>query len=237
MVSSAGPEHPSSTEFDHFADDYDRALDLGLALTGEDKDYFAVRRMEAVRVLLNGEALSPSRILDFGCGTGGSVRHLLSLARDTSVTGVDVSEQSLAVAQRLHSGVAARFETIDGFRGDGEYDLAFCNGVFHHIPPPDRSDAVATIRRALRPGGLFAFWENNPWNPGTRWVMKRIPFDRDAIPLSSIEARRLLRNVGFEIRSIGYHFVFPRFLRFARPIESYLEPLPIGGQYLILARA
>ena len=23
--------------------------------------------------------------------------------------------------------------------------------------------------RALRPGGLFALWENNPWNPGTRW--------------------------------------------------------------------
>jgi hypothetical protein len=25
--------------------------------------------------------------------------------------------------------------------------------------------AVDYVYRSLRPGGLFAFWENNPWNP------------------------------------------------------------------------
>ena len=58
--------------------------------------------------------------------------------------------------------------------------------------PPHPARRARRRRRArsgdaLRPGGLFAFWENNPWNPGTRLVMSRIPFDRDAITLSALE--------------------------------------------------
>ena len=63
-------------------------------------------------------------------------------------------------------------------------NLAYCNGVFHHIPLVERSAAVACVNRALRAGGLFALWENNPWNPGTRYVMAHCDFDRDAITLT-----------------------------------------------------
>jgi len=59
-------------------------------------------------------------------------------------------------------------------------DLAYCNGVFHHIAPDARPEALAMIRDALKPGGLFAFWENNAWNPrlgtscrGVRSMKKR----------------------------------------------------------------
>ncbi len=53
---------------------------------------------------------------------------------------------------------------------DGSVDVAYCNGVFHHIAPDERP---RRSRRsgALRPGGVFALFENNPWNPGTRLVM------------------------------------------------------------------
>jgi hypothetical protein len=54
--------------------------------------------------------------------------------------------------------------------------------------------------RSLRPGGLFAPWENNPWNPNTRYVMSRIPFDRDATTLSPPKAVGLLRQNGFQVR-------------------------------------
>ena len=37
---------------------------------------------------------------------------------------------------------------------------------------------------ALLTGGVLALFENNPWNPGTRLVMKRIPFDRNAQTIS-----------------------------------------------------
>src|SRR4029434_4043103 len=92
--------------------------------------------------------------------------------------------QSLMHAKNLNG-------SIHHFQRDGV--LVYCNGVFHHIPPQAREAAVAYVARALRPGGLWAFWENNPWNPGTRYAMHRIPFDRDAIPLTPPEARRLLQ--------------------------------------------
>ena len=108
--------------------------------------------------------------------------------------------------------------------------------MFHHIPPAEREAAVAYVHGALRPGGIFALWENNPWNPGTRLVMRRIPFDRDAETLSAPATRRLLRAGGFEIERTDFLFVFPRPLRALRPLERRLARAPLGAQYLVLAR-
>ena len=86
-----------------------------------------------------------------------------------------------------------QFSSLQEFDSEGDADLVYCNGVFHHIPPQERSSALKFVDRTLRTGGLFSFWENNPWNPGTQYLMSRLPFDRDAIKLSSIESRRLVR--------------------------------------------
>ena len=96
--------------------------------------------------------------------------------------------------------------------------------------------AIDYVLRSLRPGGLFAFWENNPWNPGTRYVMSRIPFDRDAITLSSPEARHLLRLGGFEILRTDFLFIFPRILDWCRWVEPLCSRLPLGAQYQVLCR-
>ena len=113
----------------------------------------------------------------------------------------------------------ATFVLRDDYEPKGQVDIAFCNGVFHHIQPSERADAFDFVSKALRPGGLFAFWENNPWNPATRFVMSRIPFDRGAITISPPEARHLLRKAGFEIVRSDYLFFFPRILRWLRPLE------------------
>jgi SAM-dependent methyltransferase len=125
---------------------------------------------------------------------------------------------------------------LEEFDPAGQFDLAFCNGVFHHIPPAERTDAVATVWNALRPGGLFAFWENNPWNPATRYVMSRIPFDRDAITLIPPESRGLLKDAGFEVLRTDYLFIFPRFMKWCRPLERLMTSWPLGTQYQVLCR-
>jgi SAM-dependent methyltransferase len=119
---------------------------------------------------------------------------------------------------------------------DASVDLAFCNGVFHHIPVGDRSEAVRFVFDALRPGGFFAFWENNAWNPATRFIMSRTSFDQDAILVFPHEARKLLREAGFEVLETDYLFIFPAPLAFLRPTERWVSKLPLGGQYLVLAR-
>jgi hypothetical protein len=108
--------------------------------------------------------------------------------------------------------------------------------VFHHILPPQRPEALALVNKALRPGGLFSFWENSPWSLATRYVMSRCEFDRDAIMLTPPEARALLRNGGFEILRTDFRFIFPRALRAFRKIEDFVYRLPLGTQYQVLCR-
>ena len=226
----------ADSAFDAYAESYDDALNRGLAVAGEGKEYFARRRIEWVAGRLRGLGVAPRSVLDYGCGTGSSIPYLMEVFGPDRITGLDVSDRSLALARREHGSDRVGFRTVEGFQPDGSYDLAFCNGVFHHIPPAARASAVDTIRRSLRPGGVFAFWENNPWNPGTRLVMRRIPFDRDAITMSPPEARRLLRSRGFEIVRTEFLFIFPRFLGLLRAVEPFVAGAPFGAQYMILCR-
>lgn len=223
-------------DFDECVDQYDLVLNQGLAVSGETKEYFARGRIAWLARCLEPFGVRVETVLDFGCGTGGSIPYYLERLGAKMVVGVDVSAKSLAVAREIYAGYAARFCLAEERHPDGSVDLAFCNGVFHHIRPPERPDALGYIVDSLRPGGLLAFWENNPWNPGTRYVMSRVPFDRGAILLSARRSRSLLRSAGLEILRTDYCFIFPRFLRLLRRFEPHLARLPLGAQYQVLCR-
>jgi hypothetical protein len=83
---------------------------------------------------------------------------------------------------------------------------------------------------------VFAVFENNPWNPGTRLVMRSIPFDRGAQPVRRGTVQVLLTSAGFELLGHEYLFIFPRRLRALRRWEVPARGLPFGAQYLVLAR-
>lgn len=223
-------------EFDAFAANYDQALAQGLSVSGESKDFFAEQRIRWVKHRLDGLRIDPQRILDFGCGTGSAAPYFRQLFPEAQLVGTDVSARSIEEARKLHAATGAHFDQHPGYRPDPPFDLVFCNGVFHHIPPDERAAALHYIRGALRPGGVFAFWENNPWNPGTRLVMSRIPFDRDAITLAPPEARRLVRAAGLRVLRTDALFIFPRPLKALRFLEPWLASLPLGAQYMVLAQ-
>lgn len=229
------PEKPKG-EFDEFAGDYDAALMRGVSVSGESKEFFARGRLVWLRRSLQEIGFQPERVMDYGCGTGSATPFLFSELGARHLLGVDISDRSLEVARKVHGSDRAQFRTMDAFAPDGSFDLVFCNGVFHHIPLAARADCMAYVVRSLRPGGVFALWENNPWNPGTQIVMARIPFDRDAIKLSPPVARRLVAGGGLEILSTTFQFVFPSFLGFLRGLEAPLARLPLGAQYQVLSR-
>ncbi len=232
-------DHPiRPAEFDAYAGDYDAALARGISVSGEDKDYFAHGRVAWTAKLLEslGEP-EPARVMDFGCGTGSATPFVLERWRGVrELVGVDVSPASVEVARAEHGSERARFRLLGDHVPDGSFDLVLCNGVFHHIPPAERAHAVRYVYDALRPGGWFALWENNPWNPGTRYVMSRIPFDRDAVLLSPPEAQTMLRRSGFRVMRNDFQFIFPRSLQWLRPMEALLARLPLGAQFVVLAR-
>ena len=222
--------------FDACAATYDAALNRGLSLSGESREYFAHRRIEWLSARLREHGCRPMRVLDYGCGTGATARELLINLPAASVTGVDVSRESIDLACRHYADANVQFSTIGERQPAEEFDLVYCNGVFHHIEPDLRRHALAYISRALTPRGYFALWENNPWNPGTRLVMRRIPFDRDAKMLSAPCARRLVDAAGFHVISTDFLFLFPRLLAVLRPLEAKLTPVPAGAQYMVLCR-
>lgn len=250
-MATATPSTIDSTpaEFDEYAARYEDALNTGLELSGEGPEYYAKRRIEwTARVVpsppngpsqSNGSFFQPNvttRILDFGCGVGLAAAQLRRAFCPRELWGYDPSAPAIARA-RQELGDEQTFFTADAASVPADrFDGVYVNGVFHHIDPAERPAALALIRRALRPGGWFAFWENNPWNPGTRMVMRRIPFDRDAVVISPREGRRLLSQAGFEVLRRDAWFLFPRQLAWLRPLERLVHRLPLGGQYLVLAR-
>jgi SAM-dependent methyltransferase len=228
--------HANDTTFDTYATNYDDALARGLSVSGEDKEYFARKRVEWLARCLRHLSVTPESIMDFGCGTGSASPFFLSILRASAIVGVDLSAASLQIARKVHGTERTHFLHLDQYQPRQGIDLVFCNGVFHHIPRSGCAGAIDYVRRSLRPGGIFAFWENNPWNLGTRYVMSRIPFDRDAITLSASKARGLLREGGFEILRTDFLFIFPRPLRWLRTVEPFVSRFPLGAQYQILCR-
>jgi trans-aconitate methyltransferase len=176
------------------------------------------------------------KVIDYGCGTGSTAKYLRRELHAEQVLGMDVSEDELRIARENHPKPWARFCNVNEYWPDESFDVVYCNGTFHHIPPAERADVVKFLFDSLAPGGWLGLWENNPWNPGTRMVMKKIPFDRDAITLSIPETRRMVASAGFEVVRSDSLFYFPKSLAVLRPVERWLTGLPLGGQYLVLGK-
>jgi len=223
-------------QFDRHADTYDADLNAALSASGESKEYFARKRVQWLERQISKLGQQPRHAVDYGCGIGDTSVLLLKSFNLESVIGLDISSRSLEVARQRHASNGCRFVRFADYAPVAETDLVYSNGTFHHIPPVERPGCVKYIRDCLRPGGLFSLWENNPWNPGTSYVMSRCVFDHDAITLTPPEAARLLRAGGLEIIHITYLFFFPRFLRLLRSLEPCFSRLPLGGQYQVLSR-
>ena len=221
-------------EFDAYADDYESALGQGLAVSGEGREFFAHGRLAFLRDCLRERGPAPARVMDFGCGTGTSVPIIRELFRAETIVGVDESARSIERAAAKHAAPGVTFSVSDGFVAQANFDLVYTSGVFHHVPVPQRPATFAFLRDALRPGGLLAVWENNPWSLPARYVMSRIPFDRDAVMLSARRVRQLARAQGFRVLRTDYLFIFPAALRRLRPLELMARRAPLGAQYQVL---
>src|SRR5262245_9730234 len=136
-----------TAEFDRYAVEYDDALAQGLSVFGENKQYFAGGRVAWLAKRLAQIGFRPSSVIDFGCGIGSTSPFLMAIEGVESFVGVDVSAKSLAQAVREHHEPRARFALLSEYEPSGSVDLAFSNGVFHHIPPAERLDAVRFVNR------------------------------------------------------------------------------------------
>lgn len=224
--------------FDAAAGDYAQQLQQGIGLSGESAAYFVEGRVAFLQQFLdNRMPLHGLNVLDFGCGVGNACGVLRERLNARQIVGLDPSAESLTIAESRYPSTGYKWTHEGNDIEPGSLDVVYTSGVFHHIEPAHRAAEIAKIFTWLKPGGYFALFENNPWNPGTKWVMSRIPFDRDARCLSICESRGRLKQAGFQLETTRSLFYFPRLLSWLRPLENGpLAVLPLGAQYVVLAK-
>jgi SAM-dependent methyltransferase len=228
-----------ASEFDRFADEYLATHTANLAITGEGPDYFARYKIDEIARLYRVRGLpAPARILDFGCGIGASIPHLKAAFPDARITGLDVSERSLAIAQGRFPE-AADYRLYDGGQlpvASLPYDLIFSACVFHHIDAAEHVPIFKALRERLAPKGALAVFEHNPVNPVSRYIVATCPFDENAVLIPGrVFADRQLQ-AGFMDVEVAYTGFFPGALRALRRLEPMLRGLPLGAQYYTFAR-
>jgi trans-aconitate methyltransferase len=164
------------------------------------------------------ELLAPrpgERILDLGCGDGALTEKLV--AAGASVVAVDASEEQVAGARSR--GLDARVARAEALPFVAEFDAVFSNAALHWMR--DASAVLASVHRALRPGGRFVAEMGGAGNVAAirgALVEALDPRGIDGAGLDLLflptadEYRSLLEAHGFAVRTISL---------FARP-----TPLP-----------
>lgn len=212
-------------DFDDIAADYDEMISNQLKFFDKEVGYFAEYKTRLVTHLVQQ---TPVNILDFGCGIGRNLESLKSSFPLASISGCDVSRESLKLAA---TNDFASLYHLGNDTIEETFDLIFVSCVFHHIRPSESSGVTEDLYRMLKPGGDIVVFEHNPYNPLTRKIFRDSPIDADALMISMQCLEKLFLGHGFRSVSHGYTIFFPGFLKILRPLEVYLAWLPLGGQY------
>jgi len=128
--------------------------------------------------------LAGKAVLDVGCGGGILSEAMARLG--AGVTGIDLSEKALKVAQLhlLEGRLAVQYElesaeSLAGSRA-GQFDVVTCMELLEHVPDP--ASTVAACARLAKPGGQVFFSTINR-NPkaylfaviGAEYLLKLLP--------------------------------------------------------------
>ena len=143
-------------------------------------------------------------ILDLGCGDGALTEKIA--ATGAVMTGADASAAMVAAARAR--GLDVREVSGDALPFDGEFD-AFSNAALHWMP--QAKAVIASVHRALRPGGRFVAEMGGMGNIAAIRVALQATLAQFGIDAEGVAAsfypsaahyRRLLESAGFEVRSI-----------------------------------
>lgn len=130
--------------YDHWATGYNESL--------AQWNYDAPQQVASI---LRSELSIESTILDAGCGTGLSGR-ALSAAGFTTIDGIDVSPQSLKVADNAGVYQTVRMMDMQHFPlaiSSSQYDGLICVGVLTYLP--DSAGTLREFSRIVRSGGIL----------------------------------------------------------------------------------
>ncbi len=157
--------------------------------------------------------LAGKRVLDVGCG-GGILSESMA-QRGATVTGIDMGEQPLMVAQlhKLESGVEVEYRrsTAEQLAEElpGHFDVVTCMEMLEHVPDP--GSVIAACARLVKPGGHVFFSTINRSTKaylfavvGAEYVLKLLPKGTHdyAKFIRPSELERWTRQAGLQLREL-----------------------------------
>lgn len=103
--------------------------------------------LKRIAGLFNNDRLDNVNVLDFGCGNGNLMKHLLSIGV-TNVIGYDMDPNacSCAIAEGLNA-----YSDLEKIEANGLYNYIFLNHVIEHLSDP--ADTIRFLSTHLKPGG------------------------------------------------------------------------------------
>ncbi len=167
----------------------------------------------ATRALLDEVKIPPgSACLDLGCG-GGDVTFELArmVGPQGRVVGIDLDQTLLEITRRdaqAQNLTNVLFETRDvtTWTPDGLFDVVYARFLLTHLPDPGAM--IATVRRFLRPGGVFVVedidFRGHFAEPDCQALARsvelytRVVQNRGADPQIGPRLPALLREAGFQ---------------------------------------
>jgi len=128
------------------------------------KDFIEAKYDFIDKMLSFSQVGTPSKVLDVGCGIGGTSRYIAKKFPSAEVTGITISpeQQRRATALAKERGIGnAKFELCDALNmkyEDNTFDFVWACESGEHMP--DKVKYVEEMARVLKPGGriVIATW-------------------------------------------------------------------------------
>jgi 2-polyprenyl-6-hydroxyphenyl methylase/3-demethylubiquinone-9 3-methyltransferase len=155
-------------------------------------------------------------VLDVACGAG-FLSNALAL-KNHQVTGIDLSVQSLAVAEKYDTTKSVTYLAMDAHHldfPDASFDVVCAMDFLEHVS--DRNQVIKEFSRVLKPGGRFFFHTFNrnflSWLiviKGVEWFVKNTPDHMHTydLLLKPSELRVICEKNSFQIEAL--HGVMPK---------------------------
>lgn len=130
--------------------------------SGFPKNYFAYQFGGAIANKLKRYFKKAKTVLDYGCGTGFLMPHLLRF--NLKVTGVDYSEKSIASVNEKFKGrknFEGAFLVNDLINKNQKFDAVIAIEVVEHLTDEFLDKEINSIKKLLKPEGLVIFTTPN----------------------------------------------------------------------------
>ena len=242
-AAKANKTWPDGLDFDTVPLIRDKFYEIMVKPTGFAASYFEEHKAKETHRVLSGRPGFPAApaILDFGCGFGNVDPYLRKYYPDSPICAVDVSGESVRIAKERNGAYNISYAVIDAHGGDFPFDIKFdlvlvCN-VFHHVAREEQLQVFSRIRALLKPGGLLAVHEMNPYNPAIQFVFRKYDINVDPVAnmLHPHHMRSQMAKAGFSASKPCYEIFFPGFLSALLPLEKHMTWLPFGARYYVIA--